>query len=179
MGRKVLIISTSLRSGSNSELLADAFYNGAVDNGASAEKITLRDKHLEFCRGCLACTKTNRCIINDDASQIIEKMEKADILVFATPIYYYEMSGQMKTLLDRANPLYTSDYTFREAYFLATAAEDDKDTMNRALQGFEGWLACFPKCQLSASLFAGGVTAPHDIDGNKALKEAYELGRSI
>lgn len=179
MEKKVLVISTSLRPGSNSELLADAFCKGSADSGAIVEKITLRDKHLEFCKGCLACTRTNRCIISDDAAPIIAKMKEADILVFATPIYYYGMSGQMKTLLDRANPLYTSDYTFRNAYFLAAAAEEEESTMRRALQGFEGWIACFPKCRLSASLFAGGVTAPHDVDGHKALQEAYELGRGV
>lgn len=67
-------------------------------------------KNIRFCKGCLACQKTQHCVINDDAPAIVAKMHDADVIVFATPIYYYEMCGQLKTLLDRANPLYSSDY---------------------------------------------------------------------
>ena len=106
MAKNVLIISTSLRSHSNSDALADSFLTGAADAGNQVEKITLRGKTLAFCRGCLACQRTQKCVIRDDAAEIIEKMRRADVLVFATPIYYYGVSGQMKTLLDRANPLF-------------------------------------------------------------------------
>jgi len=60
---------------------------------------------LKFCVGCLACQETRRCVLQDDAVWIAEKVRNADTLVFVTPIYYYEMSGQFKTLLDRLNPL--------------------------------------------------------------------------
>ena len=70
-------------------------------------------------------------------------MLTADVLVFATPIYYYGMCGQMKTLLDRANPLFTADYAFRDIYLLAAAAEDDKHTVDGAVTGLGGWVDCF------------------------------------
>ena len=124
MGKTVLVISTSPRTGSNSELLANEFARGAKDAGNEVEIISLKDKDIKFCRGCFACQKTKRCVIRDDADLIEQKMEKADVLVFATPIYYYEMSGQMKTMLDRGNPLFTTDYAFRDVYFIAAAAED-------------------------------------------------------
>ena len=63
----------------------------------------------------------------NDMPAIVQQMKQADILVFATPIYYYEMCGQMKTLLDRANPLYTDDYAFRDVYLLSAAADDAPD----------------------------------------------------
>ncbi len=63
-----------------------------------------------------------KCVQKDDAPEIMEKLRRADVLIFATPIYYYEMCGQMKALLDRMNPLYSSDYAFREVYMIATAA---------------------------------------------------------
>ena len=111
MNKKVLIISTSPRAGSNSELLACEFGRGAKNSGNEVEIVSLKDKEIRFCRGCFACQKTQRCVIRDDADLIEQKMEKADVLVFATPIYYYEMSGQMKTMLDRGNPLFTTDYS--------------------------------------------------------------------
>lgn len=74
--------------------------------GHHTSKCGLQGKTLGFCLGCLSCLKTKRCVIPDDAADIVQQMKRADVLVFATPIYYYEMCGQMKTLLDRANPLY-------------------------------------------------------------------------
>ncbi len=102
MSKKILVISTSPRKGGNSETLADAFIRGAKGTGNQVEKICLYDKMISFCRGCLACLKSHRCVIHDDADIIAQKMKEADVLVFATPIYYYEMCGQMKTMLDRA-----------------------------------------------------------------------------
>lgn len=177
--KKILIISTSLRNHSNSEVLADAFADGAKAAGHEAEKVSLRGKHMAFCMGCLACQKRGRCVIEDDANIITEKMEKADVIVFATPIYYYEMSGQMKTLLDRANALYASDYAFRDVYLLTSAAEDEENVDERAVHGFEGWVACFDKAHLAGTVFAGGVNEPGDIAQHESLQRAYDMGRAI
>lgn len=177
--KNILVISTSLRAHSNSEALADEFARGAAEAGHKVEKITLRDKDIRFCKGCLACQKTQRCIINDDTSTIVEKIHDADAIAFASPIYYYEMSGQMKTLLDRANPLYPSDYHFRDIYMLTSAAEDERTTPERAVIGLTGWIDCFEKARLAGTVFAGGVNAPGAIKNHPALTEAYELGKKI
>ena len=112
--KKVLIVSTSPRAHSNSEALANAFAEGARAAGHEAEVISLRGRTVNFCRGCFVCQEKLRCVIRDDADEICQKALQADVLVFATPIYYYEMSGQLKTLLDRLNPLFPSDYAFRD-----------------------------------------------------------------
>lgn len=179
LNKNILVISTSLRSHSNSEALADAFIAGAESSKNYVEKISLKGKSISFCKGCLACQKTQKCVICDDASAITEKMHDADILVFATPIYYYEMSGQMKTLLDRSNPLFTSDYAFREIYMLTTAAENTPDVPNKAVNGLQGWIDCFEKATLAGSIFAGGVTEEDDITGHPSLKAAYDMGQSL
>ena len=153
MSKNVLVISTSPRRNGNSKLLADAFANGARQAGNSVENISLHDKTICFCKGCLSCQKSQRCVIHDDADTIAQKMRAADVLVFATPIYYYGMSGQMKTMLDRGNPLYASDYAFREVYLLAAAAEEEEHTMDGAVNGLRGWLACFPKARLAGTVF--------------------------
>ncbi len=179
MHKKVLIISTSPRQGGNSDALAEEFGRGAQEAGHQVEKIGLYDKTISFCKGCLACQKTQRCVIHDDANSIVQKMLTAEIIVFATPIYYYEMCGQMKTMLDRSNPLYTSDYAFRDIYLLAAAAEEEHSAMDGALHGLEGWIACFEQAHLAGSVFGGGVDAVGTIKGNPALKEAYELGKQV
>ena len=122
---KVLVITTSLRARSNSDILAERLIAGAKDAGHQVEEISLKGKTIGFCKGCLACQKTQKCVIKDDAVMIAEKVMNADTLVFVTPIYYYEMSGQMKTLLDRMNPLYSSDYKFRNVYMLSVGAQEE------------------------------------------------------
>ncbi len=180
MSKKVLILSTSPRRNSNSETLAASFAAGAAEAGHAVETICLRDKELRFCRGCFACQKTGKCVIRDDMQQIVPKMEAADVLVFATPIYYYEMSGQMKTLLDRGNPLFVADYAFRDVYFLASAAEDEPGVPARAVSGLEGWIECFPKARLAGTVFGGGVTESGEMkDHPEKLRAAYELGKAL
>lgn len=179
MSKNILIVSTSLRKNSNSEELADAFLKGAQEAGHNAQKISLRDKSIGFCKGCFACLKTGSCVIRDDAIEIAKQMHDADVLVFASPIYYYEMSGQMKTLLDRANSLYGSDYRFRDVYFLSTAAEDADGVDNRAISGLEGWIACFERAKMAGTVFAGGVNDAGEISGHPALQKAYEMGKAV
>lgn len=179
MLKNVLILSTSLRKNSNSEAVASAFAKGARDAGHRVQEISLRGKNIGFCKGCLACQKTESCVIQDDAVEIAQQMQDADVLVFATPIYYYEMSGQMKTLLDRVNSLYGSDYRFKEIYFLSTAAEDEKGVDSWAIGGLEGWIACFERARLAGSVFAGGVNEAGEIEGHQALRDAYRMGSKV
>ena len=177
--KKVLVISTSLRGVSNSHALAEAFAQGARQGGNEVELLTLHHKDIKFCIGCLSCVKTGKCVIPDDAPAITAKMHDADVLVFATPIYYYEMSGQMKTLLDRANPLYGGDYHFTDIYLLTSAAEDEEHVPSRAISGLEGWIECFDRAHLAGTVFAGGVTAPGEITGHPALAKALSMGQKV
>lgn len=179
MSKHILVISTSPRKGGNSETLADAFIKGIEESGNTAEKIVLYDKTIGFCKGCLACQKTRQCIIRDDAKDIVQKMCTSDVIAFATPIYYYEMCGQMKTMLDRANPLYSSDYMFRDIYMLSAAAEDEDGVDRRAVSGLEGWIECFEKAHLAGTVFAGGVSLVGDIKDHPTLIKAYEMGKNI
>ncbi len=178
--KRVIVISTSLRNGSNSDMLADQFVEGAKAAGNDVEKISLAGKNIQFCKGCLACQKLGRCVIDDDVSDIMTRVLQADVICWATPIYYYEMSGQMKTLLDRMNPLYTSDYKFRKVYMLSTAAEDEEYTPEKAVKGLQGWVDCFEKAELAGSLFCGGISDPGEASAKETeLEEAYEFGRSL
>lgn len=179
MSKKVLVISTSPRKGGNSDVLADEFVRGAREAGNSVEKITLIDKTIGFCRGCLACQSTQHCVIHDDADAIAQNMLTADVIVFATPIYYYAMCGQMKTMLDRSNPLFSADYAFRDIYLLAAAAEENEHTVDGAVTGLMGWIDCFEKARLAGTVFAGGMTSVGEIQGHPALKKAYEMGKNI
>ena len=177
---KVLVITTSLRAKSNSDVLADNLIQGAKDAGHDVELVSLKGKELRFCIGCLSCQKTQKCVLNDDAVEIAEKVKNADVLVFVTPIYYYEMCGQMKTLLDRLNPLYPSDYKFRKVYMLSVAAEDEDEVPEKAVSGLQGWVDCFEKAEFVGSLFCGGITSPGEAsDKSEAQTCAYQFGKNI
>ena len=179
MGKKVLVISTSLRHNSNSKRLAQSFAEGAESAGNEVEIVSLAGKTIAYCKGCFACQNTGRCVINDDAIAITEKIADAEVVVWATPIYYYEMSGQMKTMIDRANALYVKDYQFRDVYMLTCAAEDGEDVDARAVNGLCGWIACYPKSRLAGTVFAGGITDTGEIEGHEALAKAFEMGKEV
>ena len=177
---KVLVITTSLRAKSNSDRLAEELIRGAKDAGHEVEQISLKGKEIRFCIGCLSCQKTQKCVLKDDAVRIAEKVKEAETLVFVTPIYYYEMSGQMKTLLDRMNPLYPSDYKFRKVYMLSVAAEDEDYVPEKAVSGLQGWVDCFEKAELAGTLFCGGISDPNEATGRSVeLDEAYQFGEQL
>lgn len=177
--KKVLIISTSLRKDSNSECLAKEFGRGAKDAGNKVETVTLRGKDIRFCIGCMSCMDTHRCVLNDDSQEIVSEIKESDVLVFATPVYYYEMSGQMKTLLDRCNPLYNSDYKFKEVYLMTSAAENEESAMDGAVKGMEGWIECFPGVKLSGVLRGTGLEDPGEAARSEYVKQAYDMGKNI
>lgn len=177
--KKVIVISTSLRARSNSALLASAFAKGAVEAGCDVEILTLKGKRLAYCTGCLACQKTGHCVIKDDAALFVEKVKDADAVVFASPVYYYSISGQLKTLLDRLNPLFAGEYRFRDVYFLSAAAEDSEEAAEGPKTAVQGWVDCFEKARLAGTVFAGGCGDPGSVSGTDAEKKAYELGLSL
>ncbi len=177
--KKILIVSSSFRKNGNSEMLVKEFEKGAKEAGSAVEVVSLRDLNIGFCRGCLACQKSGKCVIRDDAEALAEKMKNANALVFATPVYYYSVSGQLKTMLDRMNPIYGSDYKFTDVYLLATAAEDEESAVEGTVTAVQGWIDCFDRANLKAVVFAGGVNGVGDIAGHKKLAMAYETGKRV
>ena len=180
MSKKVLIISTSLRTQSNSDILARECQEGAIDAGHEVEYVSLKGKDIKYCIGCLTCMKSGCCVLKDDVAEIMEKVKEAEVIVYATPIYYYEMCGQMKTLLDRLNPLYSSDYAFRDIYMIATAAENEESAFEKAYNGLQGWVDCFERAELKGIVAGAGIGDANDaLNHNDVMKNAYDLGRSL
>lgn len=178
--KKVLIVSTSLRGGSNSDILAKECARGAKDAGHDVEYISLKGKNIQYCIGCLSCQKTGACVLKDDVAEIMDKVKNAEVIVFATPIYYYEMCGQMKTLLDRLNPLYSADYAFRDIYMIATAAEAGSHVFEKAYNGLQGWVDCFEKANLCGLVEGGGIDDPNAANAHEdVMKSAYEMGVNL
>lgn len=179
MSKQVLILSSSPRRGGNSDTLCDEFMRGARDAGHFVEKIFLRDKLIHYCTGCSTCSHLQKpCPQRDDAQEVIKKMIAADIIVMSTPVYFYAMSAQMKTLIDRCCGDYTR-MTDKEFYFIATAAEEDENIMQRITDNLMGFLDCLERPVLAGTLFCGGVWLSNDIQGNPQLLKAYEMGTQV
>ena len=176
--KKVTVISSSMRGRSNSELLAKRFADGASAAGHSVTEISLKARNIKFCIGCLKCQEKGDCVLNDDMGEINEISQNSDVLVFASPVYFYSVAGQMKTFLDRTNPLYVKQYRFREVFFLSSAAEDDEKANEGALKAISGWIECFEGVQLKGVLFAKGVTDPGSVI-EEMLEDAYRMGAGI
>ena len=175
--KNVVVISSSLRNGSNSEMLAKEFIRGASIKH-NVEYISLKDINFKFCLGCLLCQKPGKCVINDDVRQYLEKISNADVLVFATPIYYYSMSGQLKTFLDRLNPMYVKHNNFKEIYLLASCADDSSSAINKTIVALSGWIECFDGVELKGTLLAASVSGPNTLP-DEFKNKAYSLGESI
>ncbi len=179
MSKKVLIIATSPRKQGNSNRLVQEFAKGAKDAGNEVEIEYLCDKTINFCKGCLACQRLKKCVIEDDANEITEKMRNSEVIVWATPVYYYNMSGQMKTMIDRSNALFATVNKFKDIYLIACAAENNESAIDGTIDSLKGWLDCHSGTILKGVIKGVGVDNVGAIEGKPILKEAYLLGKTI
>ena len=178
MSKKVLILSSSPRRGGNSDTLCDEFLRGAQEAGHEVEKIFLKDKTIHYCTGCGVCNEGKPCPQKDDAPEIVRKMVAADVIVLATPVYFYTLSAQLKTLLDRCCAGYL-EIRDKEFYFIVAAAETSVAAMERTIDGFRGFLDCLDNPQEKGVVYGVGAWHKGDIQGKPAMKQAYEMGRNI
>lgn len=179
MGKKVLVLSASPRRQGNSDSLADEFIRGAKESNNDVEKIFLRDRRIEYCNGCNACLKTQKCVIKDDMEEILEKMSEADTIVMATPVYFYSISAQMKTLIDRTYPIF-KNLKGKEFYFILSAEDTSKERMSRAIETFRGFSEyCLADSHEMGVVYGAGVLKAGAIRDHAAMKEAYDMGFGI
>lgn len=177
--KNILIVNSTFRRGGNTELLAKQFEKGAAEAGNRVRTISLRDLKLQFCIGCLACLGSGKCVLNDSVNALLPEVRDADVLVFATPVYYYSMCGQLKTFLDRLNPLYGQDNKFRQVYLLTAAAENDRASMDGTVKGVQGWIDCFDGVRLAGVVYGIGADAVGSVKDTAAYEEAYRMGKSV
>jgi multimeric flavodoxin WrbA len=179
MSKKVLVLSSSPRKNGNSEILCEQFMNGAIEAGHYVEKIFLSDKKINYCIACESCSRNNGvCIHKDDMAQILEKMIHFDVIVMATPVYFYTMDAQMKTLIDRTVARYT-EIENKDFYFIATASVNSKQKLESTFDGFRGFIECLPNANEKGTVYGTGAWKKGEIRESKAMKEAYEMGKEI
>ena len=177
--KKVLILEGSPRPNGNSCILSKEFARGAAEAGCSVEKVLVAQKKIAGCLGCDYCQRNNGvCVHKDDMQEIREKMMAADVIVLASPIYFYSMTGQMKTMIDRTYAFFAG-LEGKKFYFIITCAAPDEgftETMQAALRGFT---CCVPNSVEGGVVLGIGASAAGDIRGSAAMEQAYRMGRSV
>lgn len=175
----VVIIQGSPRKKGNTARLVQAFTKGL----SSSHKVTIinaADFHIHYCTGCNSCyaREGNHCFQQDDMEKILPCLAEAEVLVFASPVYFYGISAQMKTLLDRLHlPLRNSFKTKRTALLLVGAASLP-ELFDPILAQYHLLLKFF-HLEDSGSVLVRGVKDPGDIEGRPELLAAEKLGASI
>lgn len=178
MSKQVLIISSSPRKGGNSETLCDQFRNGAMEANHSVEKVVLSEKTIHYCTGCYGCKRTGKCVQKDDMAQLLDSMVAADVIVMATPVYFYAMCAQMKTVIDRTVARYT-DIAGKEFYFILTAAVGSRKALERTVEEFRGFTACLHGAKEKGVVYGTSAWEKGDIKSSPAMKQAYEMGKAL
>lgn len=176
--KKVLILSGSPRKGGNSDILCDEFMRGAKESGNEVEKIRVAEKEIGYCRGCYACKSTGVCAVKDDMAKILQKMIDADVLVLSSPVYFYSIDAQLKALIDRTVARWT-EVKNKEFYYIMTAADSEKESMETTLACFRGYADCVDGAKEMGVIFGTGVYEKGEIKDTKAMIEAYSAGRNV
>lgn len=175
---KILAVSASPRKGGNSDVLCDEFLKGASENGHEVQKIRLAEKKIAPCMACYGCSETHVCVCKDDMAEVLDALKSADIIVLASPVYFYSISAQMKTMIDRclADYMAISGKTF---YLIVTAAEPLHSAADETLADFRGYLRCLPDAHEAGVILGTGTWDKGDVYSHPSLKEAYEMGKRI
>ncbi len=175
--KKVLIISASPRKGGNSDTLCDKFALGAKENGNQVEKVRLSEKKIGYCTGCGACDRTHHCVQRDDREELLDQRVNADVIVFATPVYFFSRNGQRKTCINRTVPRYT-EIKNKEFYFIRTSAEEDSPDLHRTREAFRGFTdGCLENPIEKGVLYATGVWKKGEINSTPFCQRTYEKGK--
>ncbi len=179
MSKKVLILSGSPRKRGNSDLLCDAFMRGAEEAGDQVKKIFIRDKKIGYCNACYYCREHGGvCAIQDDMAEILQEMHWANVIVMASPVYFYSIDAQMKTVIDRTVAQWTK-LKNKEFYYIMTAAEADKTAMDCTLECFRGFAVCLDGSVEKGVIYGNGVYEAGAVKNTPLMQEAYEMGKRV
>jgi multimeric flavodoxin WrbA len=176
--KKILVIEASPRAKSNSSCLAEAFANGARETGNQVEVVNIGREKFGPCIACYACTEKGRCAVNNDkADAIIDRMIASDVLVFATPTYFYSMTGNLKTLIDRTVGRYLQIKN-KDIYLIVTAWDSDTKNLEPVVSALRGFTKdCLEGCPEKGLILGAGLEKEGEASGSKYEKKAYEMGK--
>jgi len=168
-----------MRKNGNTARLVQSFADGAVQNN-NVEIVYVADYNVNPCIGCNSCfvREGNKCFQDDDMVKIYEKLRNADIVVIASPVYFYGISAQLKAIVDRLHTPMRNTFHIKKLGLLLVGAAYLPNLFDPILMQYQMVLEFF-KLESIGTVLVRGVNDIGDIDGNSALKEAYDMGVSI
>lgn len=178
MNKNILIITSSLREQSNSNLLAEALKKGAEENQNNVEIISLKENRIAPCVGCGSCQVHGECFMKDKLNDILDKVIDSDVLVFASPTYYYSISGTLKNFIDRTYAKFNK-IKDKDFYYIGSSADPSKESIDGALETIKGFLRCVDNVNLKGVVYGLNLNNQGDAKNSESLKQAYELGKNI
>ena len=175
----IIILVGSMRKNGNTARLVQSFADGAVQNN-NVEIVYVADYNVNPCIGCNSCfvREGNKCFQDDDMVKIYEKLRNADIVVIASPVYFYGISAQLKAIVDRLHTPMRNTFHIKKLGLLLVGAAQLPNLFDPILMQYQMVLDFF-KLESIGTVLVRGVNDIGDIDGNSALKEAYDMGVSI
>ena len=182
---KILALNGSPVKEGNSKHLINNLFKGAQENGHEVSVIDIYSLEFKGCRACMKCKEPNgRCVILDDMQDIYKEIEKADVIVWASPIYFGQITGELKKVIDRFCMYFSNDFSMRyldnKKFITLLTSAAPKETFKAAEEYLVYWMEKFFKLENLGSVFIGDLMeSGHIKDKEESLKEAYDLGKSI
>lgn len=176
--KKVVIITSSYRENSNSNVLAKQFQKGAESTGNTVEIISLKENRIAPCLGCNFCQIHGECTLKDKVNEILDKIIDCDVLVFASPTYYYSISGSLKNFIDRTYAKFRKIKN-KDFYYIGSCSDTSKDGIDRAIDTVKGFLDCLDNVKLKGVVYGTGLTDVGDAKYSPVFKKAFEIGKNI
>lgn len=175
----IVILMGSVRKGGNTDLLVQAFAEGAEKNN-TVEMISVADSKVSPCIGCNTCFERegNRCFQEDDMQEIYEKLKAADVLVIASPVYFYGVSAQLKALIDRLHTPMRSEFKIKKLALILVGAATLPELFDSIKVQYQLVLNYF-KLEDAGMVLVRGAKDKGDVKNTEGLEEAYQLGLSI
>lgn len=179
MSKKVLILSGSPRKDGNSDLLCNEFARGAREAGNQVEILRVAEKKVAPCIACYHCRDNGgECVFHDDEAEILQKMIDSDVLVLASPVYFYSIDAQLKAVIDRTVARWL-EVKNKDFYYVVTCAEDDLAATETTLACMRGYADCVEGATEKGVICGTGVYEKGEIENSSALRLAYETGLSV
>lgn len=175
--KTVVILSSSPRRGGNSKTLCLQFKKGAEEAGHKVEMININDYDIryfdqqEYDRAASAAE-------TDDAAAIIAKMKEADVIVLSSPVYFYNMTAQLKALIDRTYG-HEKDLNDKEFFYISTSTDRDDESTDGVFEAFHGFARCLYGSVERGIIRGNGARNRGDIDSHPAMEQAYEMGKGV
>lgn len=180
--KKILVVIGCGKKNGNTEQLADSFIKGATEAGHQVKKAFLGDKTIKFCMGCNACVSKGRCIHKDDMNELYDDYNDCDMIVLASPLYYWTLTGMLKTFLDRLFGSGADDKKEKESVLLITARLEAPETFEQVISYYQFHCIKYMGWKNKGMVLAGGCGGVYEdrlIAQTKYLEEGYNLGKSV